>query len=110
MAESVPIPEPPGYPLIGNLGEFTSNPLSDLNRLADTYGPIFRLRLGAKAPIFVSSNSLINEVCDEKRFKKTLKSVLSQVREGVHDGLFTAFEDEPNWGKAHRILVPALAL
>ncbi|EMT66462.1 hypothetical protein FOC4_g10006867 [Fusarium odoratissimum] len=107
MAESVPIPEPPGYPLIGNLGEFTSNPLSDLNRLADTYGPIFRLRLGAKAPIFVSSNSLINEVCDEKRFKKTLKSVLSQVREGVHDGLFTAFEDEPNWGKAHRILVPA---
>ncbi|KAF4447133.1 bifunctional P-450:NADPH-P450 reductase [Fusarium austroafricanum] len=107
MAESVPIPEPPGYPLIGNLGEFTGNPLSDLNRLADTYGPIFRLRLGAKAPIFVASNSMINEVCDEKRFKKTLKSALQQVREGVHDGLFTAFDDEPNWGKAHRVLVPA---
>ncbi|KAF5662549.1 bifunctional p-450:nadph-p450 reductase [Fusarium heterosporum] len=107
MAESVPIPEPPGYPLIGNLGEFTSNPLSDLNRLADTYGPIFRLRLGTKAPTFVSNNAMINEVCDEKRFKKTLKSVLGVVREGVHDGLFTAFEDEPNWGKAHRILIPA---
>ncbi|KAG5662283.1 hypothetical protein KAF25_004701 [Fusarium avenaceum] len=107
MAESVPIPEPPGYPLIGNLGEFTTNPLSDLNRLADTYGPIFRLHLGAKSPIFVSSNAMINEVCDEKRFKKTLKSVLGVVREGVHDGLFTAFEDEPNWGKAHRILIPA---
>jgi hypothetical protein len=39
-------------------------------------GPIFRLRLGAKTPIFVTSNALINEVCDEKRFKKTLKSVL----------------------------------
>ena len=38
MAESVPIPEPPGYPLIGNLGEFTTSPLNDLNRLADTYG------------------------------------------------------------------------
>jgi cytochrome P450/NADPH-cytochrome P450 reductase len=76
MAESVPIPEPPGYPLIGNLGEFTTNPLSDLNRLADTYGPIFRLHLGTKSPIFVSSNAMINEVCDEKRFKKTLKSVL----------------------------------
>ncbi|KAM0194285.1 hypothetical protein ACHAPA_005191 [Fusarium lateritium] len=107
MAESVPIPEPPGYPLIGNLGEFTSNPLSDLNRLADTYGPIFRLHLGAKSPIFVSNNAMINEVCDEKRFKKTLKSVLGVVREGVHDGLFTAYEDEPNWGKAHRILIPA---
>jgi cytochrome P450/NADPH-cytochrome P450 reductase len=40
MAESEPIPEPPGYPLIGNLGEFTTNPLSDLNRLADTYGEL----------------------------------------------------------------------
>ncbi|KAK6723455.1 hypothetical protein SNK04_002300 [Fusarium graminearum] len=107
MAESVPIPEPPGYPLIGNLGEFKTNPLNDLNRLADTYGPIFRLHLGSKTPTFVSSNAFINEVCDEKRFKKTLKSVLSVVREGVHDGLFTAFEDEPNWGKAHRILIPA---
>jgi cytochrome P450/NADPH-cytochrome P450 reductase len=29
------------------------------------------------------------------------------VREGVHDGLFTAHSDEPNWGKAHRVLVPA---
>jgi len=38
MAESEPIPEPPGYPLIGNLGEFKTNPLNDLNRLADTYG------------------------------------------------------------------------
>ncbi|RGP76777.1 bifunctional p-450:nadph-p450 reductase [Fusarium longipes] len=107
MAESEPIPEPPGYPLIGNLGEFKTNPLNDLNRLADTYGPIFRLHLGSKSPIFVGSNAFINEVCDEKRFKKTLKSVLSVVREGVHDGLFTAFEDEPNWGKAHRILIPA---
>ncbi|KAF5023611.1 hypothetical protein F66182_4313 [Fusarium sp. NRRL 66182] len=104
MAESVPIPEPPGYPLIGNLGEFTTNPLTDLNRLADTYGI---LRLGSRTPIFVSSHALINEICDEKRFKKTLKSALGVVREGVHDGLFTAFDEEPNWGKAHRILIPA---
>ncbi|KAI8656633.1 hypothetical protein LRP88_11942 [Fusarium phalaenopsidis] len=107
MAESVPIPEPPGYPLIGNLGEFTTSPLADLKRLADTYGPIFRLRLPGKSPIFASSNAFVNELCDEKRFQKTLKSVLGTVREGVHDGLFTAYNDEPNWGKAHRILLPA---
>ncbi len=46
-------------------------------------------------------------MCDEKRFKKSLNSVLSQVREGVHDGLFTAHDEEPNWGKAHRVLIPA---
>ncbi|KAM5348455.1 hypothetical protein ACJ41O_008279 [Fusarium nematophilum] len=107
MAEIVPIPEPPSYPLIGNLPEFTGNPLADLTRLADTYGPIFRLHLGGKNPTFVSSNALVNEICDEKRFQKTLKSALGQVREGVQDALFTAYNDEPNWGKAHRVLVPA---
>ncbi|KAM6508954.1 hypothetical protein FSOLCH5_011959 [Fusarium solani] len=80
MAESVPIPEPPGYPLIGNLGEFTTSPLADLKRLADTYGPIFRLRLPGKSPIFASSNAFVNELCDEKRFQKTLKSVLGVSR------------------------------
>jgi len=29
------------------------------------------------------------------------------VRHGVHDGLFTARISEPNWGIAHRVLVPA---
>lgn len=32
---------------------------------------------------------------------------LEQIRNGVHDGLFTAYPGEPNWGVAHRTLVPA---
>lgn len=47
MAEAVPIPEPPGLPLIGNLGEFSSTPLQDLKRLADTYGAFSSLNLSA---------------------------------------------------------------
>ncbi|KAK7422228.1 hypothetical protein QQX98_001751 [Neonectria punicea] len=107
MAEIVPIPSPPGLPIIGNLGEFTTSPMADLARLADTYGHIYRVYLGSNSLIMASSNALINELCDEKRFHKTLKTVLAVVREGVHDGLFTAYDDEPNWGKAHRILTPA---
>ncbi|KAG5985077.1 hypothetical protein E4U55_001580 [Claviceps digitariae] len=107
MADTVPIPQPPGLPLFGNLGEFTSSPVQDLGRLADTYGEIFRLNLGSRSIVVVSSNELVNEVCDEKRFHKTLQSSLRVVREGVHDGLFTAHDDEPNWAKAHRILTPA---
>ncbi|KAG6017145.1 hypothetical protein E4U43_002204 [Claviceps pusilla] len=107
MAEAVPIPQPPGLPLVGNLGEFTSSPVQDLTRLADTYGPIFRLNLVSRSTVIVSSNELVNEICDEKRFHKTLQATLRIVREGVHDGLFTAHDDEPNWGKAHRILTPA---
>lgn len=50
---------------------------------------------------------MVNEVCDEKRFKKDVARVLEEVRAGVHDGLFTAHAEEPNWGIAHRVLMPA---
>ncbi|PNY23978.1 Bifunctional P450/NADPH-P450 reductase [Tolypocladium capitatum] len=107
MAEVVPIPEPPGLPLLGNLAEFTTSPFKDILRLADTYGSIFRLHLGTRPVVFVSTNELVNDLCDEKRFHKSLANALGIVREGVHDGLFTAYDDEPNWGKAHRVLIPA---
>ncbi|KJZ78080.1 hypothetical protein HIM_02717 [Hirsutella minnesotensis 3608] len=107
MAEVIPIPEPPGLPLIGNLGEFTTSPLQDILRLSDTYGAIFRLHLGTRPVVIATTNELVNELCDEKRFRKSLGSVLRIVREGVHDGLFTAHDDEPNWNRAHRILIPA---
>ena len=32
---------------------------------------------------------------------------MQEVRNGVHDGLFTARDGEENWGIAHRILMPA---
>lgn len=38
MADSVPIPEPPGLPFLGNLGEFSANPIEDIVRLSNTYG------------------------------------------------------------------------
>ncbi|KAK5240496.1 hypothetical protein LTR16_010565, partial [Cryomyces antarcticus] len=49
----------------------------------------------------------MNEVCDESRFSKIVALALEQVRNGVHDGLFTAYPGEHNWEIAHRVLVPA---
>ncbi|KAJ3453877.1 hypothetical protein MRS44_018509 [Fusarium solani] len=62
--------------------------------------------------VVVSTQGLVNETCDEKRFKKSYEAVPNPtrfqiVREGVHDGLFTAREGEENWGIAHRVLMPA---
>ena len=31
----------------------------------------------------------------------------AELRNGIHDGLFTAQNYEENWGIAHRVLVPA---
>lgn len=39
----------------------------------------------------------MNELCDEKRFTKAVSGGLYQIRNGVHDGLFTANMEEENW-------------
>jgi len=57
--------------------------------------------------VFVTTQALAHELCDETRFRKTIVAGLQQVGNGVHDGLFTAQSDAPNWGLAHRVLMPA---
>lgn len=71
-------------------------------------GPIFRLTTYGKSRVFISSHELVDEVCDEERFTKAVRGSLEEIRNGVHDGLFTAhYPGEENWAIAHRILVPA---
>ncbi|KAK3338569.1 putative bifunctional P-450:NADPH-P450 reductase [Neurospora tetraspora] len=106
--ETVPIPGPPGLPLVGNAFDIdTEFPLGSMLNFANEYGEIFRLNFPGRNTVFVGSQKLIHELCDEKRFHKTVSSALNEVRHGIHDGLFTARIDEPNWGIAHRILMPA---
>ncbi|KAK1673514.1 cytochrome P450 [Colletotrichum godetiae] len=114
MSETVPIPEPSGLPFLGNINEIDPEfPLGSMISLADQYvtcapeGEIYRLRFPGRSIVLVSTRELVNETCDEKRFKKSVNQALSQVRAGVHDGLFTARMGEENWGIAHRVLMPA---
>ncbi|MCJ1471761.1 hypothetical protein MMC13_000401 [Lambiella insularis] len=103
-----PIPQPPGLPFVGNVRDIDpENAIASIARLADLYGPIFKLNILGNERIVVSSYELLNELCDEKRFAKSPNAALIQLRNGVGDGLFTAFNDEENWALAHRILMPA---
>ena len=63
--------------------------------------------MGGQEKLFISTHELLNEVCDEKRFEKKVSGGLEQIRNGVHDGLFTAYPREHNWEIAHRVLMPA---
>lgn len=55
--------------------------------------------------VIIASQALMQEVCDETRFSKVIASILEQVRNGLNDGLGTAYgPQEKNWGIAHRIL------
>jgi cytochrome P450/NADPH-cytochrome P450 reductase len=72
-------------------------------------GPIWKFSLAGNDRIVIGSQELMNEICDEERFSKIIAAALEQVRNGVHDGLFTARgPQEENWGIAHRVLLPQL--
>ena len=90
-----PIPKPPGHPVIGNLLDLKGEtPLLNLVELARVYGPIFRLELGGRSVVVLSSLELVHAVCDSDRFDKFLGPGLLQARTLAGDGLFTAWTHE----------------
>src|SRR6201997_2068450 len=101
-----PIPQPPAKPVVGNMLSLdSSSPIQDLTRLAKELGPIFWLDMMGAPIVFVSGHDLIDELSDEKRFDKAVRGSLRRVRAVGGDGLFTADTNEPNWSKAHNILL-----
>ncbi|CAF4817787.1 unnamed protein product, partial [Rotaria magnacalcarata] len=102
------IPQPPTKYWIGNVYELEpGNLLKSFERLKNLYGDIFRLTIFDKNFIVVSSNELVNFVCDESKFDKIVTLAIEELRNVAHDGLFTAHTNEPNWKLAHNILMPA---
>jgi cytochrome P450 / NADPH-cytochrome P450 reductase len=101
------IPQPPEKLLLGNLLALSATtPVQDMVRLAREYGPIYRLAMRGKVVLVVSGHELVEELSDEKRFDKTIRGALGLVRRFGGDGLFTSKTQEPNWSKAHNILLP----
>src|SRR5947207_7849442 len=101
-----PIPHPPKKPVVGNMLSLDSNaPTENLTRLAKELGPIFWLDMMGTPFVVVSGHDLVDELSDEKRFDKAVKGSLRRVRAVAGDGLFTAYTNEPNWSKAHNILL-----
>jgi cytochrome P450/NADPH-cytochrome P450 reductase len=103
-----PIPQPPGYPVLGNLFDIrgAETPIQAMMKLARQYGPIFQLRVGTNQIIVVSGFDLVDELSDDEHFDKMLGAGLISARALAGDGLFTSWTQEPNWRKAHNILLP----
>jgi cytochrome P450/NADPH-cytochrome P450 reductase len=101
-----PIPQPPTKPVVGNMLSLDSSaPVQSLARLAKQLGPIFWLDMMGAPIVIVSGHDLVDELSDEKRFDKAVRGPLRRVRAVAGDGLFTADTSEPNWAKAHNILL-----
>lgn len=102
-------PHPTGRkPVVGDvLGADPLKPLqSTIDRSRDL-GPIFELKIFDQKFVVVAGAELAAELADESRFEKALSPALVALREFVGSGLFTAYNDETNWGLAHDLLRPA---
>ena len=101
-----PIPHPPKKPVVGNMLSLDPNaPVQDLVRMSREMGPILWLDMMGAPLVIVSGHDLVHELSDEKRFDKAVRGSLRRVRAVGGDGLFTADTSEPNWSKAHNILL-----
>lgn len=102
-----PIPGPRGLPFLGNLLDLKDEeaPLRAFHRLADMYGPIYRLNIKGRSLVVVSTADLMKEIMNEKKFLKNGIPVLQDPDRP--DGLIVASTVDPDWEQAHRILRPA---
>lgn len=104
------IPTPPKKPIVGNMLTIDAdNPLQSLMALTREHGPIFQLDMMGTPLVIASGHDIVDELCDEKRFDKAVRGSLRRIRAIGGDGLFTGETQEPNWAKAHNILLPTFS-
>ncbi|MFG1664543.1 cytochrome P450 [Streptomyces sp. Y7] len=105
------IPHPPHrLPLLGDvLGASRRTPLQDSLRFARQLGPIFRRRAFDREFVFVWGAELAADMADEARFAKHVGLGVANLRPVAGDGLFTAYNHEPNWQLAHDVLAPGFS-
>lgn len=107
----MPIPQPKTYGPLGNLPLIDKEaPTLSFCKYAEEFGPIYRMEFaGGFSTVILSGHELVAEACDESKFDKSLAGGLSKVRAFSGDGLFTSKTKEPNWQKAHNILLPSFS-
>lgn len=95
-------------PLLGDVHRMKLNtPIQSAMRMSRELGPIFERKILGLRVVFVADADIVTELSDESRFAKKVLPFLVRLRGIGGDGLFTAFNDEPNWSRAHNLLRPA---
>ncbi|OAX85117.1 hypothetical protein ACJ72_00489 [Emergomyces africanus] len=104
---SIPIPGPPGVPLLGNIFDIDpKDTWGSLKALSDKYGEIYKVNALGHQIVFIGTAALLEEICDETRFRKCVTGPVVEIRRAVHDSLFTAYHHEKSWDVAHQIMAP----
>ncbi|WP_415972970.1 cytochrome P450 [Rhodococcus sp. 077-4] len=103
------LPHPPyRVPVLGDIfGVDPRTPVQDSTAMAGRLGPMFERNVLGRRFVFAAGADVVGELCDEKRFEKFLPPGVENLRDIGADGLFTAYNHEPNWQRAHDLLRPA---
>lgn len=116
MAEFAPSPSPQLADIptaVGRLptwADVAGRPYAlPIDILGERHGPLFYSDHNGVRTLYACSADLVDELCDETRFAKNLSESLARVRPLAGDGLFTAYYGEPNWQKAHDVLLPGFS-
>ncbi|XP_061348261.1 geraniol 8-hydroxylase-like [Gastrolobium bilobum] len=99
-------PGPPGIPFFGNLLSLDPDLHSYFAGLARTHGPIFRLRLGSKLAIVLSSPSTAREVLKDHDTVFANRDVPAAVRAATYGGsdiVWTPYG--PEWRMLRKVCV-----
>lgn len=104
-----PLPHPKfRLPVVGDLLSVDfARPVQGLTREGRRHEGIFEQRIGNFPVVVVDGPELIEEINNEQHWEKNVGPTLHKLRSLAGDGLFTAYNTEENWRKAHDILVPA---
>jgi len=96
-------------PVLGDVLAFgAETPSQSMMDLVDL-GPVFEFRFLGSRYVIAAGADAVAEVNDESRFCKHVGPDIEALRILGGDGLFTAYNDEPNWQKAHDVLMPAFS-
>lgn len=97
-------------PIIGDLLTIDlAKPCQGLAKDNVARGGIVEQRIFDVPVIVLSDPGLIDDVNDETAWEKHVGHSLKKLRPLGGDGLFTAYNHEPNWRKAHNVLMPVFA-
>ena len=96
-------------PLIGDVLSFDADTPSQSAMKLAQLGPVFEFRFLGARYVVAAGSDVVAELNDEGRFCKHVGPDIEALRLLGGDGLFTAYNDEPNWQKAHDVLMPAFS-
>ncbi len=96
-------------PVLGDVLAFSADSPSQSTMELAKLGAVFEFRFFGARYVVAAGPEAVAELSDESRFCKHVGPDIEALRLLGGDGLFTAYNDEPNWQKAHDVLMPAFS-